>query len=135
MLPDAKDFAEFIARETKPGAKIIEAGIGKERTVFNILRSHGFDVLAFDLNAGEESRGSTAKIAKLSAKEALEKGLFSKAEAIYAIRPNEELLSELIKIAEKLKIKLIVRPLKDDEKPKSMKLKNYKKSIIWVFEA
>lgn len=134
MLPDAKDFAEFIAKELKSGAKIIEVGIGREKSVFNILRSRGFNVVAIDLNAdkGESPRNSC--IFKLRVEEAFKKGFFRGAEAIYAIRPNEELLSSLIEISKNLGIKLAVRPFKDDEKPQEMDLRNYRSSIIWVFE-
>ena len=130
MLSDTSDIVRYITANYSGAEKIVEIGIGAENSVYKALKHEmGAETLAVDI---EPKDGA---IFDDIFKPALEK--YSGANIIYAIRPNPELIKPIQKIAQTVGADLIIRPLTTDSghKPKSMKLVNFGKTVLWVLKA
>lgn len=125
MLPDYKDFAEYIALNYPRAKKIIEVGAGRERSVIRELRAllRGAEIIAVDI----EEWGVVLDDITAPRRE-----LYRGVDLIYSIRPNPELYQYLIKIAEEAKADLIIRPFSLDQHPEKGRLVNYKTSSFYV---
>ncbi len=124
MLPDYKDFAEYIARGYGGAGDIVEVGVGKEFSVVEELRERGIMVTPVDVR-GEECLEDDVTRPRIEA--------YRGAVLIYAVRPNPELYPFLKDIAERVGADLIIRPFTLDPRPEGGELVNYKKSSFYLF--
>lgn len=125
MLPDYKDFAEYIALHYPDAGKIVEVGVGREFTVIEELKRllKGTEIVAVDI------KGRRGVIDDVTSPR-LE--LYKNASLIYAVRPNPELYPYLLRIARKVKADLIIRPFSLDPPLKKGRLVNYKTSTFYI---
>jgi hypothetical protein len=124
MLPDYKDFAEYIARRYGGAGRIVEVGVGREFSVIRELRDRGIDVAAVDI-LGEGALADDVTHPRME--------VYRGAELIYAVRPNPELYPFLKDIARRVGADLIIRPFTLDPRPEGGELVNYKKSSFYLF--
>ncbi len=126
MLDDEEDILRYITTNYQGKAKIIEIGVGREDNVYRGLKKTGaYEVSATDLIPDEG----------ITYDDALEPNLniYYGVDLIYSIRPPPELIFGLQNIASKVGADLLIRPLSTDSchKPKSMKLVNFGKAVLW----
>jgi hypothetical protein len=126
MLPDYKDFAEYIALHYPEAGKIVEVGVGREFSVVEELKKRlRAKIITVDIK-GKPTVKDDVTSPRLE--------LYTGAELIYAIRPNPELYPYLLRIARKVKADLIIRPFSLDPPFKEGKLVNYKASTFYVYK-
>lgn len=125
MLPDYKDFAEYIALHYPRAGKIIEVGVGREPGVAEeLMHRVKAQVITVDIAAEAMVRDDVTS-PKLE--------LYQGAGLIYAVRPNPELYPYLLRIAREVKADLIIRPFSPDPPLRGGKLVNYKRSVFYVY--
>lgn len=125
MLPDYKDFAEYIALHYSRAGKIVEVGVGREFSVIEELRKKmEAEILAVDIQ-GAAFLKDDVTCPRLE--------VYGGASLIYSIRPNPELYPSLVDIAHRVGADLIIRPFTLDAPPMGGKLVNYRKSTFYLF--
>lgn len=128
MLLDHKDIVNYIINNYNDAGKIIEAGIGREGSLFQELEDRLPEtlLLAIDKNKGED---------KMIIDDVMDPymDLYEDADLIYSIRPNPEMVDPLMDIAQSVGADLLIRPFGLDScsKPSSMRLLNHGKAVLW----
>ena len=125
-----QDFGDYILSEVgDKQVKIAEIAVGKFDEISKRLeKRENITLIKTDINPKDES-----VIMDDITNPNLE--LYEDVDIIYSIRPPSELQPHLVKLAEKVDSKLIIKPLtgEDLNTPRvKMKLKNYKKASFYV---
>jgi uncharacterized UPF0146 family protein len=126
MLPDTPDIVQYITANYRDAGKIVEIGIGAEDSVYKALKKViDAEIIAVDVQPSSEIRFDDVFKP--------EREKYRSASLIYTIRPNPEIIPRIQKIAQAAGADLLIRPLSTDSchKPKSMKLVNFGKAVLW----
>ena len=123
MVSDYKDFAEYVLTNFPGAKKVVEVGIGWDRSVYDELKS-SFDgeLMATDINPGFQD---VVKDDITAPNMELYKG----SDLIYSIRPPPELYPYLKDTAAHIGAHLIIRPLTTDHVGHHRPI-NYRQTVI-----
>jgi len=126
LTQDYKDFAEYIINRYPKAKKVLEVGVGRDFSVLKELEKFGLDVFSTDINPDSpKTIYDDVVVPRMN--------LYRDADLIYSIRPPLELYPYLEKLAENIKVPLLIRPLLTDHTFTKGILKNYKKSIFYEY--
>lgn len=95
--------ARFLAERYPPGSSFVEIGVGSRTETAEELREMGFEVVTTDV---EEGVGDVADDIF-----APDRDIYREADALYSVRPGEEMQVAAAGLAEGLGLDLVVRPL------------------------
>jgi len=119
--------ASYIIQECNPNDKVVEVGVGRFFKVAEYLQEHSMiDLILTDI---KPSHPHIIKDDITNPRLEIYKG----ARLIYSIRPPIELYMPLVKVADNVKAKLLIRPLATEHPPVNMKLINYKRSFFYEY--
>ncbi|MDI9623691.1 MAG: UPF0146 family protein [Methanothermobacter sp.] len=124
-----EDIASYIIQECNPNDKVVEVGVGRFFKVAEYLQEHSMiDLILTDI---KPSHPHVIEDDITNPRLEIYKG----ARLIYSIRPPLELHKHLIKVAENVKAKLLIRPLSTEHPTiENMKLINYKRSFFYEYQ-
>ena len=125
-----QDFAEYILDECKgKNVRIAEVGVGKFHQIADILQEQpNITLIKTDI------RPADATVIKDDITHP-DLNIYRDMDMIYSIRPPSELQPHLVKLAQKVNCKLVIKPLTNEDlnTPRvNMKLKNFKKASFYV---
>lgn len=117
--------AEFIMKNYGKASKIVEVGVGKQRTVLDCLKKKlKGEVIGVDIEHHPGLERDDIRSPNME--------LYRGADLIYSIRPPPELYGTLQAVAERVNADLIIRPLSTDAPPKGMELVNYRGEFFYI---
>ncbi|BDH79045.1 MAG TPA: hypothetical protein GXX31_06210 [Methanothermobacter sp.] len=123
-----EDLASYIIQECNPNDKVVEVGVGRFFKVAEYLQEYSMiDLILTDI---KPSHPYIIEDDITNPRWEIYKG----ARLIYSIRPPMELHKPLIKVADKVKAKLLIRPLVTEPPIMDMNLINYKRSFFYEYQ-
>lgn len=98
--------AEFLSERYRPGARLVEVGVGNRTGTADALRAEGYDVITTDVKGVEGAVRDDVFDP--------DPGVYEGAAAIYLVRPGEEMQAAALRLARDVGADLVVRPLGDE---------------------
>ncbi|AEH25330.1 UPF0146 family protein [Pyrococcus yayanosii] len=127
-------FADFVTERVR-GKRIVEVGVGFYLKVALRLKEMGYEVVVVDWN--EEAVKNAKKHGLVAVKDDIfnpNPQIYENAEAIYSIRPTPEMMPDLLGLARSLRKPLFIVPLTGDPIPPGMRLVEFRRIPIYVYE-
>ncbi|MBE2900375.1 hypothetical protein DNK57_06135 [Methanothermobacter thermautotrophicus] len=124
-----KDLAVYIIRCSGPGTRVVEVGAGRFLYVSDYIRKHSkVDLVLTDI---KPSHGGIVCDDITSPRMDLYRG----ASVIYSIRPPGEIHSPLMRVANAVGARLIIKPLTGEDivTERKMKLVNYGRTYFYEY--
>ena len=135
MWNDLEEFILKLAIENseKTGKKtrIVEIGAGKFQTISkNLSENENIDIVMTDIDPADENiiRDDVFNP---------NMNIYKDADILFSIRPPAELQEAIMKIRDNANATLIIKPLFNEDlnmKTKKMKLKNYNRASLYIYE-
>lgn len=124
-----KDLAVYIIRCSGPGTRVVEVGAGRFLYVSDYIRKHSkVDLVLTDI---KPSHGGIVRDDITAPRMELYMG----AAVIYSIRPPAEIHSSLMRVADAVGARLIIKPLTGEDivTERKMKLVNYGRTYFYEY--